>query len=55
VNHPLQRHNTENAKLIFPEKELRQPQSQFPHSRVCERFIHSHDRSAFSAAGKYVD
>jgi hypothetical protein len=23
-----------------------------PHSRVCERFIYSHDRSAYSAAGK---
>ncbi len=25
------------------------PQSQFPHSCVCERFIYSHDRSAYSA------
>ncbi len=30
-------------------------QSQFPHSCVCERFIYSHHRSAYSAAGKYVD
>jgi len=28
---------------------------QFPHSCVCERFIYSHDRPAYSAAGKYVD
>jgi hypothetical protein len=30
-------------------------QSQYPHSSVCVRFIYSHDRSAYSAAGKYVD
>jgi hypothetical protein len=29
--------------------------SQFPHSCVCERFINSHDWSAHSAAGNYVD
>jgi hypothetical protein len=45
----------ENSKQIFPEKELRGHRSQFPHSCVCERFIYSHDRSAYSAAGKYVD
>jgi hypothetical protein len=33
----------------------RRPQSQFPHSCVCDRFIYSHDRSAYSAAGKYAD
>jgi hypothetical protein len=26
-----------------------------PHLRDCERFIHSHDRSAYPAAGKYAD
>ncbi len=31
------------------------PQSQFSHSCVYARFIYSHKRSAFSAAGKYVD
>ncbi len=31
------------------------PQSQFPHSCVCDRFLYSHGRSAYSAAGKYVD
>ncbi len=37
---------------IFPEKELRgHPQSQLPHSCVCERFLHSQDQSAYSAAG----
>ncbi len=56
----LQRHNTENSRQIFPgkelpEKELRAPQSQFPHSCLCERFIYSQDLSAYSAAGKYVD
>ncbi len=28
-------------------KEIAQPQSQFPHSCVCGRFIYSHDRSAY--------
>ncbi len=37
---------------IFLEKELC---GHFPHSCVCERFIYSHDQSAYSAAGKYVD
>ncbi len=51
----LQRHNTKTSKQIFPEKKLRaRPQSQFPHSQVCERFIYSHDWSALSAAGKYA-
>ncbi len=36
-------------------KGMVRPQSQFPHSCVCERFTYSHDRSAYSAAGKYVD
>ncbi len=44
--------NTENSKQIFPEEELC---NQFSHSCVCERFIYLHDRSAYSAAGKYVD
>ncbi len=38
-----------------PRKGIARPQSQFPHSCVCERFIYSHDRSAYSTAGKYVD
>ncbi len=44
----------------IPRKGIARPQSQFPHSCVCERFIYSHDRyshdrSAYSAGGKYVD
>ncbi len=39
----------------IPRKGIARAQSQFPHSCVCERFIYSHDRSAYSAAGKYVD
>jgi hypothetical protein len=35
-------YNTENSKQIFP-------------ICVCERFIYSHNRSAYSGAGKYVD
>ncbi len=39
----------------FPRKGTAWPQSQFPHSCVCERDIYFQDRSAYSAAGKYVD
>jgi hypothetical protein len=39
----------------IPKKGIARPQSQFPHSCVCERFICSHDRSACSAAGKHAD
>jgi hypothetical protein len=34
----------------IPRKGIARPQSQFPHSFVCERFIYSHDGSAYSAA-----
>jgi hypothetical protein len=39
----------------IPRKGIALPQSQFPQSCVCERFIYSQDRSAYSAAGKNVD
>jgi hypothetical protein len=39
----------------IPRKGIAPPQSQFPHSCVCKRFIFSHDRSAYSAAWNYVD
>jgi hypothetical protein len=42
-------------KTNIPRKGIVRPQSQFPHSSVCERFIYFHTRSAYSAAGKYVD
>jgi hypothetical protein len=55
----LQRHNTENSKHIFPEKELREASPSFHIDvSVCDcRFIYiySQDQSAYSAAGKYVD
>jgi hypothetical protein len=35
----------------IPRKGISGPQSQFPHSCACERFIYSHDGSAFSAGG----
>jgi hypothetical protein len=35
----------------IPRKGISGPQSQFPHSYVCERIIYSHDGSAFSAGG----
>ncbi len=50
----LQRHNTENSKQIFPEKELRCLSPNFQIT-VCERFIYSQDQSAYCAAGKYKD
>jgi hypothetical protein len=34
-------------------KGIARSQSQFPHLYVCERFLYSHDRSAYAAAGKY--
>ncbi len=39
----------------IPRKGFTGPQSQFPHSFVCERFIYSHDRSASFCCRKYVD
>ncbi len=36
--------------FIFPEKGIAWPQSQFPHSLVCERFIYSQDRSTYFPA-----
>jgi hypothetical protein len=53
----LQRTNAENLKPNNPRKGIARPQSQFPHSCVCERFIYSNSNgpSAYSAAGKYVD
>jgi hypothetical protein len=38
-------------KTNNPRKGIARPQSWFPHSCACERFIYSHDRSACSAAG----
>ncbi len=39
----------------IPRKGIAWPQSQFPHSCVCERFLYFYGWSAYSAAGKYVD
>ena len=35
----------------IPRKGIARPQSQFPHSCDYERYIYSHDRSVYSAAG----
>jgi hypothetical protein len=35
----------------IPRKGISGPQSQFPHSYVCERIIYSHDGAAVSAGG----
>ncbi len=47
------------AKILYrkfethiPRNETARPPSQFPHSCFCERFIYSHDRSAYFAAAK---
>jgi hypothetical protein len=50
AKHTLQRQNTVISKQIFPEKEYRGSQSQFPYSCVCERFIYSHDWYAYAYA-----
>jgi hypothetical protein len=53
---PLQRHNTENSKQIFPEKELRGFSSNFHiHVSVSDLYVYSYDRSAYSVEGKSVD
>ncbi len=39
----------------IPRKGIAKQQSQFPDSCVGERCIYSHDRSDYSAAGKYAD
>ncbi len=40
-----------NFETNIPRKGISGPQSQFPHSCVCEPFIYFHDRSACSAGG----
>jgi hypothetical protein len=50
---PLQRHNTENLKQSFPEKEMRGLRPDF-HIYVSVSDLYSIDRSAYSGAG-YVD
>jgi hypothetical protein len=42
-------------KLLFPKQNDSCSVSQFLHSYICEKFIYFQDRSACSAAGKYVD
>jgi hypothetical protein len=44
-----------NFDLYIPRKGTAQPQSQFPHSCVFERFIFSQDRSTYFPASEYAD
>ncbi len=44
-----------NFDLCIPRKGTARPQSQFPHSCVCEQFIYSHDRSTYFHAAEYAD
>ncbi len=46
----------QNFETNIPRKGISGSQSQFPHSCVCEWFLYSHDRSAYSAGGNtYVE
>jgi hypothetical protein len=55
-NRALQRTNTENSKQIFPKKDLCTLSPNFCiHVSVRDWFTYSHHRSAYSAAGKYVN
>ncbi len=51
----LQRHKKRKFETNILRKGIARPQSKLPHPWVCERFIYSQDRCAFSVAGKYVD
>ncbi len=51
LNCTLQR----NFELCIPRKGIARPQSQFPHSCVCERFLYSHYRSTYFPAAEYAD
>ncbi len=42
-------------RLCIPRNETVRPRSQFRHSCICERFIHSQDQSTYFAAAKLVD
>jgi hypothetical protein len=42
-----------NMETNIPMKGIARPRSQFPHYCVCEQCIYSHNRSAYSGAGKY--
>jgi hypothetical protein len=46
VHHTLYR----KSDLCIPRNETARPRFQFLHSCICERFIHSRDRSAYLAA-----
>ncbi len=48
-------HYSENPVYVLPSKGIARPQSQFPHSRVYERFIYSQDRSTYFPAAEYAD
>jgi hypothetical protein len=51
----LQRHNAKNSKQIFPEKELGDLIPNFHiHVSMSDLYIHTY-RSAYYAAGKYVE
>jgi hypothetical protein len=43
------------SHLCIPRKGIARPQSQFPHSCVCERFISSQDRSTYFPGAEQAD
>jgi hypothetical protein len=48
---PVPRTATQIPFIYSQKRKMVLPQSKFQHSCVCERFIYSHNRSAYSAAG----
>jgi hypothetical protein len=51
VKYNIAKNQNRTFETNIPRQGIALPRSQFPHSFVCERFIYSHDRSAYSAAG----
>jgi hypothetical protein len=43
------------SHLFNPRKGIARPQSRFPHSCVCERFVYSQDRSTYFPAAEEAD
>jgi hypothetical protein len=52
ISHVLYIALQQESHKYIPRKENARPQSQFPHSCVCERFIYSQDRPTYFPAAK---
>jgi hypothetical protein len=53
--HHIAKNKYRKSETNIPRKGIARPQSQCPHSCVCERFIYSRDRFASFCCRKYVD